>query len=62
MTFRLYQDAAGEWRWTLRGRNGEPVATSGEGYTRKADAERAIRKLRVAVPFARVKLYLASDA
>lgn len=32
-------EADDQWRWTLKGGNGEIMATS-EGYTRKADAER----------------------
>jgi uncharacterized protein YegP (UPF0339 family) len=32
-TVRVYQDAAGEWRWTRRAGNGETVADSSEGYT-----------------------------
>ncbi len=35
-------DVAGEWRWRLRAANGQIIATGGEGYTRKADVERAI--------------------
>jgi uncharacterized protein YegP (UPF0339 family) len=29
---RIYKDAAGEWRWTAKAANGEPIADSGEGY------------------------------
>ena len=36
------QDVAGEWRWRLRAINGQIIATSGEGYTSKANVERAI--------------------
>lgn len=39
--YRIYQDAAGEWRWRLVAVNGKIVADSGEGYTRASDAERA---------------------
>jgi uncharacterized protein YegP (UPF0339 family) len=38
-----YQDATGEWRWTLKGANGEVVA-HGEGHGSKADAERAFER------------------
>lgn len=37
----FYRDAAGEWRWRLKARNGRIVADSAEGYTRKDGAERA---------------------
>lgn len=37
----VYQDAAGEWRWKRVAGNGRIVASSGESFTRLADAERA---------------------
>ena len=37
----IFQDAAGGWRWRRVARNGEVIASSGESFTRKADAERA---------------------
>jgi len=40
--FVVYQDRAGEWRWRLLAANNRIVATSGEGYTRMRDCERAI--------------------
>ena len=36
------QDVAGEWRWRLRAVNGQIIATSGEGYTSKANVDRAV--------------------
>lgn len=41
----IFQDEHGEWRFRVKGRNGEVVATS-EGYTRSADAERGLNDLR----------------
>lgn len=41
----IFKDAAGEWRYRIKGANGEPMATS-EGYTRKADARRGLLDLR----------------
>lgn len=39
---KVYQDEAGEWRWTRRARNGEALAASTEGYEDRAYAlERA---------------------
>lgn len=43
--FNIFQDRAGEWRWTLIAGNGEPVATS-EGYTTKYSAERSAARVR----------------
>jgi uncharacterized protein YegP (UPF0339 family) len=40
----VYRDDAGEWRWRKVAANGEIIATSGEGYTRKWSARRAARR------------------
>lgn len=37
MTFILYVDQAGQWRWTLVASNNRRIADSGEGYRNKAD-------------------------
>lgn len=42
-TVKYYQDREGLWRWTLRGANGEVVA-SGEGHGTKSDAVRAFER------------------
>jgi uncharacterized protein YegP (UPF0339 family) len=42
--FTVYQDGAGEWRWRKTAANGEPIADSGESYTRQHDAERAAQR------------------
>lgn len=34
---RYFQDRKGEWRWTLRAPNGEPIADSAEGYVQRRD-------------------------
>jgi len=44
MKFEYYKSSDG-WRWHLKGRNGEIVA-SGEAYTRKADVLRAIIRIQ----------------
>lgn len=54
MRFKVYQDGGGGYRWTLLAKNGEAIAVSSESYTRRADVNRAIRLMRVQVPFARV--------
>lgn len=41
----IFKDEAGEWRYRLKGRQGEPMFTS-EGYTRKADARRGLNDAR----------------
>ena len=40
--FEIYKDSAGEFRWRLRAKNGRVIATSGEGYVNKSDAEHGI--------------------
>ena len=42
IVFRVYRDKAKEYRWSAK-RVGDIVADSGEGYTRKLDAIRALR-------------------
>lgn len=42
-----------EWRWNLKARNGEVIATS-EGYSSEAAARNGIRSVRVNAPFAKV--------
>jgi uncharacterized protein YegP (UPF0339 family) len=36
-TWKIYQDAAGEWRWTRTASNGKVVGASTEGYKNRAD-------------------------
>jgi len=40
-TFELYEDAAEEYRWRLRHRNGNIIADSGEGYASESNARDA---------------------
>lgn len=35
MTFEIYQDKRGEWRWRLKALNNRTIADSGEGYQQK---------------------------
>lgn len=42
MRFELYRDASGEWRWRLRTTNGDVIADSAEGYSRRTDCEHGI--------------------
>jgi uncharacterized protein YegP (UPF0339 family) len=45
MKFDIYQDEAGEWRWRMKAGNGRIMADSGEGYTARSGAERALRAI-----------------
>jgi uncharacterized protein YegP (UPF0339 family) len=44
--FEIYEDAAKEWRWRLRHRNGNIMADSGEGYASRSGAEEAIHSVK----------------
>lgn len=46
MRFETYKDRRGEWRWTLKAANGEPIADSAEGYKNRVDMVRIINRLR----------------
>lgn len=52
--FELFRDQRDEWRWRLRHRNGNIIATSGEGYTRKHNARKGIRSVMQNAPEAKV--------
>ena len=55
LKFELYKDEADEWRWRLKHSNGNIMADSGEGYTRKANARSAIETIREEVGDAEVE-------
>ena len=48
--FEIYEDAADEWRWRLRHRNGNIVADSGEGYTSRAAAVDGVTSVKRNAP------------
>jgi amphi-Trp domain-containing protein len=54
-TFELFRDAADEWRWRLRHRNGNVIADSGEGYDRKAGAINGLESVKSNAPLAVVE-------
>lgn len=49
----IFRDTSGEWRWRLKARNGEIVA-SGEGYKTKAGAMRGAAAMQRAAASAMV--------
>ncbi len=55
--FEVYLDQAGEWRWRLVHRNGNILADSGEGYTRRNDANRAVDRIRERVDDLEFEVY-----
>lgn len=49
MKFEVYKDKAGEYRWRLLAANGQLTADSGEDYTRREHAHRAIAALLASI-------------
>ncbi len=43
MTYYIYKDRTGEWRWFLMTSNARKIADSGEGYKNRSDCLAAIR-------------------
>ena len=52
--FEVFRDRGDEWRWRLRHRNGNVIATSGEGYTRKHNAQKGLRSVVQNAPEAEI--------
>ena len=52
--FEIYRDAAEEWRWRLRHRNGNILADSGQGYAARSGVEAAINGVKRNAPNADV--------
>jgi amphi-Trp domain-containing protein len=49
-TFEVYEDAAEEYRWRLRHRNGNIIADGGEGYASRQKAEQGLESVAVNAP------------
>ncbi len=52
--FEIYQDKAGEFRFRLKAKNGEVIATS-EGYKAKASCENGIASVKKNAPDAAIE-------
>ena len=46
MTYYIYKDAAGQWRWRLVASNNRNIANSGEGYHNKEDCRAAVELVK----------------
>lgn len=46
MTFEIYEDQRGEYRWRLVASNGRTIGDSGEGYVTRSNARRAAENAR----------------
>jgi uncharacterized protein YegP (UPF0339 family) len=47
VSFEVYRDNAGEWRWRLVHQNSNIIAAASEGYTRRRDAHRSVETVQV---------------
>jgi uncharacterized protein len=54
LTFEMYKDNAGEFRWRLKAANGQNIGTSGQGYKAKADCKHAIEVIQKGAADAKV--------
>lgn len=52
--FEIFRDRGDEWRWRLVHRNGNVIATSGEGYTQKHNAKKGLRSVVQNAPGAEI--------
>jgi uncharacterized protein YegP (UPF0339 family) len=46
LTFEIYQDKVGEYRWRLKAINKQIIATGGQGYKDKRDCKKAIDRIK----------------
>lgn len=45
MTFEIFQDEAGQWRWHLKAGNHRIMSDGGEGYSEERHAREAVTKI-----------------
>jgi uncharacterized protein len=53
--FQIYADAAGKYRWRLKDRDGEKVASSGDSYASRLDAKHAAQLVKGTAPDADIE-------
>jgi uncharacterized protein YegP (UPF0339 family) len=46
MTYEMFKDIHGQFRWRLRAANGRSIAVSGEGYNNRTDCLAAINLVK----------------
>jgi uncharacterized protein YegP (UPF0339 family) len=59
--FEIYQDAAQEYRWRLKATNGEILATAGQGYKSKADAQKSVERIQTEAATPKLKFETYED-
>jgi uncharacterized protein YegP (UPF0339 family) len=55
LTFEIYKDKAGEYRWRLKAANGAVIGTAGQGYKAKADCKHGIEVIMKGAAKAKVE-------
>ena len=60
-TFRVYEDAAGQWRWRLVHDNGNVIAEGGQGYTTKRRALDGIESVKANAPASPVEVHRVDE-
>jgi len=48
--FEVYEDRGDKWRWRLRHRNGNIIASAGQGYSSRQKAEQGLESVRTNAP------------
>ena len=54
--FEVRKNLAGNWFWDLHAANGQIIATAGEHFATKANAERAAQSVKAIAPSAPIKI------
>jgi len=57
MKFEIDKNSAGQYIWRLKASNGKIIATAGESYVRKADAEHGINLVKGTTSITQYTLY-----
>ena len=55
LTFEIFKDSKGEFRWRLKAANGAIIGTGGQGYKAKADCEHGIDLIVAGAAKAKIK-------
>ena len=55
LTFEIFKDTKGEFRWRLKAANNAVIGTGGQGYKAKADCEHGIELIKEGAAKAKVK-------
>jgi len=57
LTFEVYKDKAGEYRWRLKAANGKILAVPEDAYKNHADAKRAVESIQKQINKMKVEYY-----